>query len=134
MVAFDRGDRAVGFQQPFEVGKRGERIAQVFENETHEDMVEALRLERQVENVGLQEVDIAQPRALDAGLCGFQRQRRNVRRSNPRPRALGRDGYRLRPDAASGLEHVGACGKGGVVVEQLSQGGGLVEQALIFRS
>ena len=61
MVALDDGDRAARPQQPAAARQRLDRLRQVLEHEADEDVVERLRREGQVEDVGLLKLDVRQP-------------------------------------------------------------------------
>ena len=72
VVAFDRRDGSAGLQQPLERSQRADGIAQMLENEAHEDVVKAARRKRKIENVGLEERHIADTGARDTGLRRLQ--------------------------------------------------------------
>jgi len=65
VVAFDDGDRAVGLEVGLEDAEGVDRAGEMLKDEADEDVVERLRLERQVEDVGLLELDVPEPRGRD---------------------------------------------------------------------
>ena len=126
VVTLDDRDRAAG-RSSVRSAQRLDRPRQVLEHEAHEDVVERIGRERQVEDVGLEELDVGQPAstrcaaAIDSGETSME-----VKRAS----GLLRDERdRLRADAASGLEHPAARPDTGVVVQQLDQRAGLIVQA-----
>ncbi len=68
MVALDHGHRAAGLQQAPERDERLDRLRQVLEQEADEDVVERLGLQRQIEDVGLEELDVRVAGRCDARL------------------------------------------------------------------
>ena len=55
MVSLNCGDGPVGLQYPCQMNQRALWVRQVFQHEAHEDMIEGLIFEGQLEKVGLNE-------------------------------------------------------------------------------
>ena len=85
MVAFDDGDRAAGFQQVFQRSQRLDRLREMFQHETNEDVVERFRFERQPENISLLELNVSQAQRLD---LSFGLRNRNVGHINGSDQSL----------------------------------------------
>jgi hypothetical protein len=132
VIALDDGHRPAGTQQLREQLQRCDGAREVLEHEADEDVVERLRREREVEDVGLAELDVAQPRFV--GLAPGLRDRlgRDIDAHETRAGAARRERDGLRADAASGLEHHASVGIGRVAVQQLEQRVGLIGEALVL--
>ena len=61
-----------GFSSRLSAVERADGIAQMLENEAYEDVIEAVRRKRKIENIGLEERHIADTGARDAGLRRLQ--------------------------------------------------------------
>ncbi len=130
VVAFDHGEGAARFEDRPQVLQDGERVRQVFEHETDEDVVEGVRGEGQVEDIGLAEGHVGQVAGGGAG--GFQGCQGDVDGGDVGGGAVGGQDYGLGADAAAGLEDAAAGGVVRVMVEEVGEGVGLVEQACLF--
>ena len=95
-------------------------------------MVEGLGLERKIEDVRLQEIHVGQPGFLRASPGFGERLGGDVHRREAGTRASLGERHRLGTHAAPGLQHGGAGWVGGVGVQQVDQGSGLIVQPLLL--
>ena len=132
VIAFDDREGAAGLQHGAQPREREGGLHQMFEHETHEHVVERRRWKRQLENIGLLELDVAEPRPGDGAPRGRERGVGQVDRHEAGAGAPAgqRDG--LRAHAAAGLKHAAAGGIVRVAVQQLDESAGLVAKAPPF--
>ena len=104
VVALNHRDRPAAAQDPLHGFESGGRLRHVLQQEAQEDMVEVLIGKRQVEQVRLVELDIAEAGCRDPRTGLDERGGRDVHGHNPRPRILRGQNHRLGPGAAAALD------------------------------
>lgn len=117
VIALDNGDGATGPEQPVENRQGLDRPREVLQDEADEDVVEGLGAEGQGEDVRLPEPHVGESRPVGPSPGFGERVRGDVDRGEPSVRASLRQGDRLSPDAAPGLEHRAPGWVGGVGVQ-----------------
>jgi hypothetical protein len=97
-------------------------LAQVFEHEADEDVIEGSVGKSQLKEVTDLEGNIRKSSPLGRALCGLQRGWRDIQRAELRERAASGEDDGLRAHAAARFEDARPSGIDGVVVEQFFQG------------
>lgn len=132
MIALDHRDRAARPEKRVQAPEGEDRVREVFENETDEDVIETLLRKRESEEVALPERDIRDPCCPDPLFCSFHGVGRDIDRGYVRPGAVPCEDYRLGADAAAGFEEFSSLRVARVVVEEICQGPGLVREPVGF--
>ena len=130
VIALDDRERATRLQHPPKPRERARRVGQMLEHEADEDMVEGRLGERQVENVGVLELDVVQASQIHRPSRSGERRRGDVDRDERGAWTPSRERHGLRADAAAGLEHAAALGIFRVAVQEVDQRAGLILEAL----
>lgn|GEM_PF-6832365 len=132
MIAFDHRDRAARPEKRVQAPEGEARGREVLEHEADEDAIEALLRKREPEEVALPERDIRDPCCPDPLFGPFHGVGRDVDRGDTGTGAVPCEDYCLGADPATGFEDFCALRVARVMVEEIGQGLGLVEEPAGF--
>ena len=126
VIALDDDDRPAGFEDAPRLAERPDGIAEVFEHETYEDVIERAVGEGKGREVRAQKISVCRREAL---FRDRERRRRDIDAGEARVGPVTQQRPRLRADSATRFENTRTDVEMGAVMQQFVEGARLVRQA-----